>query len=792
MNRLWHLKDSMVNSSKHFFSFNVVALKITLLYAIIGSVWIFFSDQLLEHMVTNPELLITFGALKEWFFVIIASVLLFVLVSRGMIRDKKHFIRILEKSEQEIKESLKELSDVNRALEEALLESEERHKSLFEYNFNSIYSLDLNGCLIEANPTFERVTGYAIDELRGKPFETLVVPHYLESTKEKFKKTVQGEAQRYESVIHHKEGYKIPLMVKNIPIIVNNEIVGVYGIALDLTEAKNAEKALKESEERYRKVVELSPQGIVVHQEGKIVYANQAALKSMKEDNPIGQSIFSYIHDDYHKMSKQRISETAIGTLLPFTEMKLIRRDGVVIDAGVGEMSMSYEGSPATLTMFRDVTERKQVESELKESEERYRRLVEFSPEPIVVHVNGFIKYANPACIKLLGATSLKELMSKSIIDFAHPDYVNLVQERINRLKNAGILLAPTQEKLVRLDGEIINVEVTGITLNHDGDPALLMMIHDITRRKKAEEALRQSEEKYRLIAENMTDLVGIVDVNGVVKYASPSYQFVLGFPPEDYEGKGAFDLVHPDDILHVQSQFKNMVMTKENHIFEFRYKHIQGNWVWVEAKGTPVIDESGNLIHFLMVAREITERKLFEEKLSYMAYHDTLTGVPNRRLFQERLEQCLKEAERYKRRFAVMYMDMDKFKHINDTLGHDIGDELLKQFSKRVQSCLRESDTIARQGGDEFTILLPEIKEERDALIIAERILTSLQAPWMIGEHVFRTTSSIGISYYPTDGTSVGELLKYADAALYEAKGIGRNNIKTYSALSNNRKTSP
>lgn len=279
-----------------------------------------------------------------------------------------------------------------------------------------------------------------------------------------------------------------------------------------------------------------------------------------------------------------------------------------------------------------------------------------------------------------------------------------------------------------------------------------------------------------------MTDLVGILDLNGVVRYASPSHEFVLGYPPEFYEGKLAFDLVHPDDISHVQKQFMNIVRTKETQIVEFRYKHVKGNYVWVEAKGTPVLDEIGNVIHFQVVAREITERKLFEEKLRYMAYHDTLTGIPNRSFFRERLKQALKEAERYKRKLAVMYMDMDKFKYINDTFGHDVGDELLKQFSQRVQGFLRENDTLARQGGDEFTILLSEIKEE-EAIQIAERILTSLQNPWYIGEHVFHTTASIGIAFYPTDGTTPSELMKHADVALYEAKRNGKNNVKTYSS---------
>lgn len=172
----------------------------------------------------------------------------------------------------------------------------------------------------------------------------------------------------------------------------------------------------------------------------------------------------------------------------------------------------------------------------------------------------------------------------------------------------------------------------------------------------------------------------------------------------------------------------------------------------------------------------------MYEEKLTHMAYHDTLTGLPNRRLFTDRLKQAIKEAERHKRKIAVMFMDMDKFKQVNDTLGHDVGDSLLKQFAERVKGCIREGDTLARQGGDEFTILLPEIQEEQDAVQIANRILSSFQEPWHIGEHIIHTTSSVGIAFYPKDDTTGHELMKYADNALYEAKESGRNNYKTYS----------
>ncbi|MGJ7913419.1 diguanylate cyclase domain-containing protein [Neobacillus sp. LXY-1] len=407
---------------------------------------------------------------------------------------------------------------------------------------------------------------------------------------------------------------------------------------------------------------------------------------------------------------------------------------------------------------------------------------IELYPEAIMIHSEGNILHANLACMNLLAASSLDDLIGKSLLDFSPPEYKDVVEERICKLDQHGIVISPTEVKAIRLDGKIIDVEVRGISLNFKGKPAYFMIIHDLTNKKQAEEALRESEARYRLIAENMTDLVCIIDYEGIFKYASPSHVSVLGFPSEAYEGKRGREFMHQDDLPHVRKHFDEMVESKDVRVFHFRFKNIRGEWIWVEAKATPIFHENGEFEHFLIVSREITERKMYEEKLTYLAFHDTLTGLPNRRLFNDRLEKEIRLAELNNRYIAVIYMDIDNFKQINDNLGHDIGDEFLKQFAQRVKGCLREMDCLARQGGDEFTIIVPELNEEIDAINIAERIITALQEPWEIGEYSFHTTSSIGIAFYPKDGTSRLELLKQSDVALYGAKRAGKNNYKVFS----------
>jgi diguanylate cyclase (GGDEF)-like protein/PAS domain S-box-containing protein len=667
-----------------------------------------------------------------------------------------------------------------------LKESEERYKSLFEYNSNMIYSMDVNGKIINGNPTFEKVTGYTGEELSGTSFVPLIVPDYLESTEENFKTAVNGAAIRYESAIFHKDGHLIPLMVTNVPIIVNDEIVGVYGAAIDLTDSKKAEKALKESEERYRKVVELSPKGIIIQRDGVILYANPAALKIVKEEQAIGKSVTDYMLPEYQQLSKERIAQTTSEKeVLPFVEFKLVRKDRKVIDIEVNSTTINYEGDLAILTLFRDITERKRLEEDLNESLKNLEDLKFALDESSIIAITdqkGVIESVNDKFCEISKYAEAELIGQDHRILNSHYHPKEFFKEMWKTIGNGQTWQGEIRNRAK--DGGDYWVHTTIVPfLNKKGKPYQYISIrNDITERKKAEDALRESEEQYRLIADNMTDLVCNIDGEGSFKYASPSHETVLGFPAEVYQGELARNWMHEDDQSQVWKVLEEVIMTKESQVFQFRFKNKDASWIWLEGKATPIYDIEGEFQHFLVVSREITERKMFEEKLTYMAYHDTLTGLPNRRFFTERLDQAIKEAGRYKRKFALMYMDMDKFKHINDTLGHDVGDELLVQFAQRVKECLREVDIIARLGGDEFTILLSEIQEEKDAITIADRILYSFEEPWHIGEHIFNTTSSIGIALYPSDGINRNDLMVRADTALYKAKEDGRNNYKMYS----------
>jgi len=289
------------------------------------------------------------------------------------------------------------------------------------------------------------------------------------------------------------------------------------------------------------------------------------------------------------------------------------------------------------------------------------------------------------------------------------------------------------------------------------------------------EAAAKEITNKYRLIAENTTDLVALLDERGVVLYASPSHEAVLGYPPSMYEGNlQDFWYVHPDDISQLRTTFGEVVERKRTATIVFRSLHMEGHYVWIEAKTTPIMDDTGALKQILTTARDVTERKKYEELLSRLAFYDNITQLANRNLLADRFVLEARRADRKQEQLALLFIDLDGFKHVNDTLGHAAGDILLREVAGRLVSSVRDIDLCARWAGDEFVVLLTDATFD-ETVRIAERISERIRAPIDLPE-VVQVTSSIGIALYPDHGNTLDDLLKRADTAMYQAKMGGKN----------------
>ncbi len=305
---------------------------------------------------------------------------------------------------------------------------------------------------------------------------------------------------------------------------------------------------------------------------------------------------------------------------------------------------------------------------------------------------------------------------------------------------------------------------------------------------------LEHSERLYRLLVEQSPDIIYTLDEKGCFLFVNGRVQFLLGHSQEELIGQHYSVIVHPDDVEHARFAFnERRIGDRASTNVEIRLqgkvpgvRHFENRTIVtvLSARGLYASPNQLAQPHFIGtsgVARDISERKKAEEAITFQAFHDLLTGLPNRVLFKDRLTLALRQAKRQGQRLAVMFIDIDRFKLVNDTYGHHEGDELLKCFAKRARACLRSGDTLARQGGDEFTVLLPDVHSGDDAGAIAGKILGELQRPFTIAGQPLLATASIGIALFPDDGETPDALLGNADIAMYQIKGRGKNGYQQY-----------
>ncbi|HEV8690344.1 MAG TPA: EAL domain-containing protein [Ideonella sp.] len=308
---------------------------------------------------------------------------------------------------------------------------------------------------------------------------------------------------------------------------------------------------------------------------------------------------------------------------------------------------------------------------------------------------------------------------------------------------------------------------------------------------------LAQSERLHRFLVDNSPDIVYALDEQGHFAFVNPRVETLLGYSREELIGQPFAAIVHElDRSLARQLMMRRPAEDRDLANVEVRLLRKRDDKgprpyvvTMVSAVGifgdeeAAAVSAGPRYLGSYGVARDITERKRAEEMITFQALHDQLTGLPNRRLFKDHLELALAQASRRGEKVGVMFIDLDRFKLVNDTYGHFEGDELLKNFAQRLRGCIRAGDTVARQGGDEFTVLLPDLNQAEDAMIIANKLFAELQRPFMVGGREFIATASIGISVYPNDGDSADVLLRHADIAMYEVKASGKNGGRLFTA---------
>ena len=396
------------------------------------------------------------------------------------------------------------------------------------------------------------------------------------------------------------------------------------------------------------------------------------------------------------------------------------------------------------------------------------------------------LEFVSEGCLRVTGFPPADILFNQRIIydELTLPDDRLWVREAI-RCAVAEFRSFDLEYRIVHADGctRWVWERGTGVT-DADGRPiALEGFIQDITKRKNAETALREAERRYHGLFDNAIEGIFRTTIEGKYLDANPALAHIYGFDcPQELMASlrdiGRQLYVDPTR----REEFMRMVKARGSVTgFESQVYRKNGSTIWISENARLVLGEDGRPIAYEGTVEDITERRLYQTRIERQANYDTLTGLANRWLLQDRLEQALMAATSFGTRIAVAFVDLDRFKYINDSLGHHVGDELLKEVASRIQTCVRECDTVARRGGDEFVLLINGHSGPESVRGLMERLLVAVAQPWTIDQGEFHVSCSIGVALHPEDGEDARTLLKHADSAMYRAKDSGRNNFQFF-----------
>jgi diguanylate cyclase (GGDEF)-like protein/PAS domain S-box-containing protein len=443
---------------------------------------------------------------------------------------------------------------------------------------------------------------------------------------------------------------------------------------------------------------------------------------------------------------------------------------GLAPDNTVVQPTTSGAGTPADAELTPDVEVR------------LLRAFVERSRAGMVavVAADGTLRYQFP--LTILGYPE-GENLGRAVFDFLHPDDLAEATERFAAVVAMDHPKDSFEVRVLAADGSWHSLEI--FADNRLDDPTvrgLVLQGHDVTERKDAAERLQRSEARFRSLVQHGHDIVMVINSDRRVSYVSPTVQPILGYDPADLLGAGgpkALAFVHPDDVVALREHFATVVSTPRLLArVELRARHDDGSWRWLEVVFTNRLDDlavRGVVLNF----RDVTERRMMQDALAHQALHDPLTGLPNRALLVDRLEQALARLARNPSSVGVLFLDLDKFKLVNDTHGHVAGDVLLTAVARRLRAAIRSGDTIARYGGDEFVVVCEHVDADELARL-AEQLLTTLTEPIDVEGAAVYATVSIGAAL-GSRGTCADSLLRDADAAMYHAKERGGGTVSAF-----------
>ena len=555
-----------------------------------------------------------------------------------------------------------------------------------------------------------------------------------------------------------------------------------------LTKRKESDEASSQSQIPYRLLFDSNPIAMWVLDLATFRFfaVNTAATSryGFSKEEFLGMSLVDIQPDAHITDLLESVAKLRPGLHNPGIR-KHRKKDGSILDVEIACHDLDFHGSRAMLCAIYDVTERQRSREILRDSESKYRALFEHSPDACwLMDESGFLD-SNSAALKMFGFSDKAEFTDPAAI--SPPTQPNGMPSRIAAGHKIASALLKGSERFEwfhkRADEEVFPAEVSLSSLTLNGQQLLLASVRDITERKHSEEALLLKNAL--LEAESETTLDGILAVDEQDRIILINRQFVIQFEVPDHILKSGDDLLlkkHTLDRIDNPEAFIEKIEYLYEHVNEKSWDEIRlKNGRVFDRYSAPLFDSRGKYRGRIWYHRDITARRAAEAQVQFLAYYDALTGLPNRTLLKDRLQNALSDARRRKEKVAVLFLDLDRFKIINDSLGHSIGDQLLKAVAERLKECIRDHDTVSRVGGDEFVFVLSGVKDTTDITVIADRIVNAVTRRFSIAGHSLSVGCSLGISTFPENGADGETLIKYADQAMYCAKKDRRNTFRFF-----------